>query len=113
MKGLSPTVSRWKTYPNVPRIDHLGLSYKPLRVNSKKRILLPVPPSSVHRFYSNRACLSLPRGLFRLTLTSKFHFFILDTSTMAKSLRELTGAPPSTASSSDPTLIIIDAQNEY
>jgi hypothetical protein len=32
---------------------------------------------------------------------------------MAKSFRELTGTPPSTASPADSTLIIIDAQNEY
>ena len=32
---------------------------------------------------------------------------------MAKSLRELTGEQPSTASVSDSVLIIIDAQNEY
>lgn len=32
---------------------------------------------------------------------------------MAKSAREMMGAPPSTASPSDSTLIIIDAQNEY
>ncbi|PYH30437.1 putative isochorismatase family hydrolase [Aspergillus neoniger CBS 115656] len=31
----------------------------------------------------------------------------------AKSLRQLLGAPPSTASTQDSTLIIIDAQNEY
>ncbi|KAF7552951.1 hypothetical protein G7Z17_g3983 [Cylindrodendrum hubeiense] len=33
--------------------------------------------------------------------------------TTAFSLRELLGAPPSTATTSDSTLIIIDAQNEY
>jgi nicotinamidase-related amidase len=32
---------------------------------------------------------------------------------MAKGFRELVGAPPSTASTSDSALIIIDAQNEY
>lgn len=31
----------------------------------------------------------------------------------AQSFRELLGAPPSTASPNDSTLIIIDAQNEY
>ncbi|GKZ29885.1 phospholipase C type enzyme [Aspergillus brasiliensis] len=34
-------------------------------------------------------------------------------SSSAKSLRQLLGAPPSTASVQDSTLIIIDAQNEY
>ncbi|KXG52718.1 uncharacterized protein PGRI_079740 [Penicillium griseofulvum] len=34
-------------------------------------------------------------------------------SSTAKSFRELVGIPPSTASPSDSTLIIIDAQNEY
>ena len=33
--------------------------------------------------------------------------------TMAQSARQMMGAPPSTASPSDSTLIIIDAQNEY
>lgn len=32
---------------------------------------------------------------------------------MAQSFRQLLGVPPSTASPSDSTLIIIDAQNEY
>ena len=32
---------------------------------------------------------------------------------MAKSFRELTGAPALTASPKDSTLVIIDAQNEY
>jgi hypothetical protein len=32
---------------------------------------------------------------------------------MAKAFRELVGIPPSTASTKDSVLIIIDAQNEY
>jgi len=32
---------------------------------------------------------------------------------MAKSFRELSGAPPSTASTKDSVLVVIDAQNEY
>jgi hypothetical protein len=42
-----------------------------------------------------------------------FPFSYFYRSTMAKSYREITGAPLSTASPSDSTLIIIDAQNEY
>ena len=37
----------------------------------------------------------------------------MSSSAQAKSLRQLLGAPPSTASTQDSTLIIIDAQNEY
>lgn len=64
----------------------------------------------MQRFCPSAYFRATDQGQFRCCNLTKTHNCTL--TKMAKSFRELIGVPPSTASTKDSVLVIIDAQNE-